>query len=296
MKDLYQEVTDRIIASLEAGALPWLKPWKAGKGTASGLPFNAASNRAYSGVNTLLLMMAGADAGYSSDAWMTYKQAQERGGQVRKGEHGQRVVLWKMRAVKDRDEKADEGTGRMIPLIRAYTVFNLDQIDGIEPPAIEAPEAGPEGLARAEAYIAATGAQIRHGGDRAYYTTGGDFIQLPHLAQFTDLASYYATALHELTHWTGADHRLARKYGRRFGDESYAAEELVAEMGAAFQCARLGIEGEVRHAGYIDSWLRVLKADNRAIFTAARAASAAADYLADFSRETITEDDEREAA
>jgi len=273
MRNIYQEVTDKIVAALEAGTPPWVKPWKAGRPDAAGLPFNFKSGRQYNGVNILLLWARALVNGYSSAGWMTYNQAKQAGGHVRKGEHGEQIVYWDHRLIPEKD---DPEKLRRVPFLKVFTVFNLDQIEDIERPA---PPERPAGLDHVDAFIKATGATINHGGDRAYYNRAGDRVQLPHAADFRSMGEYYATALHELTHWTGHESRCARQFGQRFGDEAYAAEELVAEMGAAFLCAELGIEGKLQHPAYISHWLKVLKQDNRAIFTAAKAASAAADYL-----------------
>lgn len=270
--DIYQEVTNRIIASLEAGAPAWVQPWK--NNSPTGLPYNAGTGRRYSGVNVALLWAEAADRGYASSGWLTYKQAQAVGGQVRRGEKGTKVVFWRMREVRD----ADTGELEQIPLAAMFTVFNEAQIDGLKPVTAE-PVSVFTGHGGAEACISQSGASIHHGGNRAFYSPAADQITLPERSQFKSPADYYATALHELVHWSGHASRLNRSLKGRFGDEAYAAEELIAELGAAFLCASLGVEGKLQHEGYIASWLRVLKNDKRAIFTASSAAQKAADFL-----------------
>lgn len=282
---LYQQVTDQIIAALEAGTPPWVRPWTAtGKGGA--FPHNARTGRTYNGINVLLLMMAADNAGYASGGWLTFKQCTEFGGHVRKGERGQVVCFWKFLDGTQRDGDGNtvrDGDGnampRKIPMLRTYYVFNVQQCDGLEIAAQpqlpidddDAPELMPQ--------IDAIGARVNYGGDRAYYSMQSDSIGMPRPETFRDRESFYATLLHEITHWTGHASRCDRQFGRRFGDEAYAAEELVAEIGSAFLCSHLGVPmEELQHPSYIASWLRVLRADNRAIFTASRHAQAAADY------------------
>jgi antirestriction protein ArdC len=293
MKDVYQQVTNTIITALESGTAPWHKPWSP---TLPGAKVNAqrpirATGEAYNGVNVLLLWSRQMASGYTSPQWMTFKQALALGGCVRKGEKGE-MVVYADRSVKTRHNDATgEDETYAIPFMKAYTVFNTEQIDGL--PArfttrpVEAPVAVETRNASVDAWVSATGADVRHGGDRAFFIPSADYVQMPHLAQFDDAEAYYATLLHELTHWTHGTGRIEREFGRkRWGDEGYAAaEELVAEMGAAFLCADLGVSASPRadHASYIEWWLRVLKNDKRAIFTAAGHAQRAADYLHGFS-------------
>ncbi len=272
--DLYQTVTDQIVAQIEAGTLPWLRPWAVSNKGDTSLPHNAATGRPYSGVNVMLLWATAASRGYASNGWMAYRQAEGKGAQVRKGETGTTITF-----VKVLERTNAEGEDERIPMLRAYTVFNVAQIDGLPEAAPAAPVTEIERHAAADAMIRATGAVIHHRGDAAFYSPATDTITLPVAGAFETPAHYYATAAHELVHWTGSKHRLDRTFGKRFGDAAYAAEELVAEIGAAYVCATLGIEGKLRHADYVASWLKVLKADKRAIFTAASAASKAADLL-----------------
>jgi|SRR5215467_3180545 len=282
--DLYQTVTDRIISQLEAGTVPWVQPWRNNvAGAAVALPHNAATGRNYSGVNVLLLWVHGMAVGHRSHGWLTYKQAAELGGHVRAGEHGVHVVYADRFIPKSERAKPDEDQKARY-FLKAYTVFNREQCDGL-PAAPDAPPAPtmPELHEAADRLIRNSGARIAVAGSRAYYDIGRDCIAVPPIEAYEPNAiNWYRTTLHELTHWTGAEHRLARKFANRHGSPDYAREELVAEMGAAFTCAALGIEPTVRHADYIGSWLRVLREDNRAIVSAASQASKAADYLLKF--------------
>jgi antirestriction protein ArdC len=274
---VYEAVTRSIIAELEQGAAPWVKPWKGGNRSGV-LPANAITGRCYSGINIPILWHAADLHGYPTNAWLTFKQALERDACVRKGEKGTQVVFTKQLSVK-KDDDADEE--RQISMLRAFTVFNVAQVEGFDAPDTTAAPAPPAGAA--DAFAAATGADIRHGGDKAFFIPSMDFIVLPDPESFQSVEHYHATKLHELIHWSGHASRLDRDLNNRFGTRAYAAEELVAELGAAFLCAHLGVQGQLRHAGYIDSWLSLLKTDERAIFTAASKASHAADYLRSFS-------------
>lgn len=217
--------------------------------------------------------------GYKTPNWMTYQQALTLGAQVRKGEKATTVVFTKQLNVKDKETEEEKKVG----MLRTYAVFNEDQIDGL--PTIELTQVNPELPLNetVERFIAATHADIRLGGNKACYIPSQDFIALPHKHQFRGLEHFYATALHELSHFTGHETRLNRDLKNRFGTKAYAAEELVAELSAAFLCAHLGITGELRHAEYIANWITLLKEDQRAIFTAASLASKASDYLRQFS-------------
>jgi antirestriction protein ArdC len=282
--DLYSRVTNCIIAELEKGVRPWLKPWNAQNAEGRITRPLRANGQPYKGINVLMLWGEAVANGYNCPIWMTYKQAQELGAQVRKGEHGSLVVYADRMRRTDTNDNGDE-TEHEIPFLKGYTVFNCDQIDGLPDhfyikPA--PPLSAPARIEAAEHFTAATRAGFRHGGNRAFYAIDADRVQVPPFESFADPESYYATLLHELTHWTRHPTRLAREFGRkRWGDEGYAAEELVAELGAAFLCADLALTLEPRpdHASYIASWLTVLKNDKRAIFTAAAYAQRAADYL-----------------
>ena len=282
-RDLYQHVTNRILEDLERGVRPWLKPWSASNVGGSILP-RRHNGIPYQGVNVLLLWSEAMARGYTATTWMTFRQALELGAHVRKGETGT-LVVFADRITRAEDGQNGESIERSIPYLKSYTVFNVEQIEGLPPkylPQAPAPISAETRHAQAEGFIAATRAIIRFGEDRAFYAPAFDVIQLPPLPAFRDTESYYGTALHELTHWTGHPSRCARELnGHRFGSESYAFEELVAELGSAFLCAELGITPEVRddHAAYLASWLAVLKQDKRAIFAAASQAQRAADYL-----------------
>jgi antirestriction protein ArdC len=272
-RDIHQEVTDAIIAKIENGTGTWKKSWATGLG---GVALRA-NGKPYKGINQLILMFAG----YSNPNWMTYKQASELGGQVRKGEKSTTVVFFKPLKVEDKKT----GEEKTVPLLRAYNVFNAEQVDELPArfyPTTDAKHSEPK-IAEAEAYLAATGAEIRHGGDRAFFSPQQDFIQLPNFDQFDDASSYYGTAMHELVHWTGHESRLDRNLKTAHGTKDYAREELVAELGAAFLTTGLNIETEVRddHAEYLAWWLAILKEDKKAIFKAATAAQKAVSFLDD---------------
>jgi antirestriction protein ArdC len=276
LKDVYASVTNTIIAAMEAGTPPWVHPWEAGAGDMR--PFNLSSGRHYRGINVLLLSLQAMQRGYRANRWMTYQQARSLGAHVRKGEQGSEVVLFKMLDV---ESAANDEDRRVIPLIRSFTVFNADQIADLPPALIPAPSVRHEweACAAAEAILAASGADIRHGGDRAFYSPTEDCIQLPVRSAFTSAADYSRVALHELTHWTGAEGRCNRSLLGRQHIEAYAFEELVAEMGSAFLADHCGLPGALQHAAYIESWLKALKSDKRLIFTAASQAQKAADFL-----------------
>lgn len=288
-KDIYERVTDKIIAELEKGVRPWSKPWS-GEHAAGRITRPLRSNGiAYRGINVVMLWAEAVEKGYSAPIWLTFKQAQEIGGHVRKGEHGSLVVCASTFSKSETDEASGEETERDIPFLKGYTVFNAEQVEGLPEHfyAQAAPPLDPvQRIARADKFFAATGADITHGGNRAFYSHSEDRIQLPPFEMFRDAESYYTTLAHECVHWTKHEKRLDRDLGRkRWGDEGYAAEELVAELGAAFLCADLQLTPEIRdeHSSYIASWLKVLKDDKRAIFTAASHAQRAADFLNGFS-------------
>ncbi|MDG4898611.1 zincin-like metallopeptidase domain-containing protein [Mesorhizobium sp. WSM4976] len=282
---LYSEITDRIIADLERGCVPWVQPW--GRAKASlGLPRNAITGRGYSGINILILWGAVIEHGYPGQGWLTFRQALSLGGNVRKGEHGTTIVHADRFIPKNEKERArqEDDEPHAVPFLKRFTVFNVAQCEGLPEHFYANAEPLPESqiVPRAEALVRATGADIRIGGDRAFYMPSADFVQLPPQPAFFEQINYYRTCFHELGHWTGHPTRLARDFSGSFGTKAYAREELVAEMTAAFTCCWLGIEPTVRHADYIASWLEVLREDNRAIFRAASLASKAADSLLAF--------------
>ena len=276
-RDLYAEVSTRIVAELEAGAAPWVKPWSATAG--QNVPQNAVTNRPYSGCNVILLWLA-RSRGWSTPRFLTFKQALEAGGNVRKGEHGTKVYFIKQLQIKDGDGEDDT---RVIPMLREYTVFNVDQCENLpdsvtagKPMRVRNPDTRD---ALADEFLCSTSADVRESHGEAYYAPGHDFISMPAFGAFKGADHFYCTAFHELTHWTGHKSRLDRDLKNRFGSRNYAAEELVAELGAAFLCAEFGFDGDLRHAGYVATWIELLKADKRAFFTACSKASKAADYL-----------------
>ena len=292
-RNLYRDVTESVITALEAGTVPWVRPWTATGKSASALrPDNASTGRPYSGINILLLWSALFDNGWTSSQWLTYRQARKLGGHVRRGERGTWIFYADRFVPKAERERAErEGTvAQSIPMLKSYTVFNVAQCDDL--PEALTPDRDPpngEDLAdEARRLIQATGADIRHGGDRAFYRRRDDFIQMPPFSAFPEALDYLRTLLHELTHWTGHSERLDRQFGKRFADEAYAREELVAELGAAYLCASLGLEPTLQHASYINFWLDVLKRDHYAIFRAASLASRASDYLLAFRDEQHT--------
>jgi antirestriction protein ArdC len=284
-RDLYQRITDQIVSELERGVAPWRKPWDAGHLAGrvtrplrhNGVPYN--------GINVIVLWCAAMERGFEAPHWMTFRQALELGGHVRKGETGSLVVYANAMNRNEIDDASGEETSRAIPYLKSYTVFNVAQIEGLPEQYLAKPEPRSEAfprIERADRFFAATKADIRHGGDRAYYAAGSDHVQMPPFECFRDAESYAATLAHELTHWTKHTSRLDREFGRkRWGDEGYAMEELVAELGAAFLCADLDLTLEQRddHAAYLSHWLTALKRDNRAIFAAAAHAQRAADFL-----------------
>lgn len=280
---VYQTITQKIAAAIEAGAGEFVMPWhRLGPGLAR--PTNAATVKPYRGVNAVALWAEALTSGYGAGWWATFQQWKQLGAQVRRGEHGATIVVCKRAEATAEDE--EEGPGRRL-LVRAFRVFNADQVDGWEGPTLPARDEVAV-LGQVDAFVARTCAWIIHGGDIAYYDPRSDEIRMPERSRFigsptsSPTHAYYSTLLHELTHWSGASHRLDREFGKRFGDEAYAMEELVAELGAAFLCAELQVTNEPRpdHAAYLASWLKVLNRDPRAIFTAAGRAQDAAEYLA----------------
>ncbi len=302
--DLFQVVTDKIIEALEKGTPPWRKPWSNADGCINigGLPANAVTGRPYSGINVLLLWLDAAEKGFTSHRWLTFKQAQDAGGNVRKGEKSTLVTLFKPFEKKETDEKGkpllDEQGDAVVSqrnFMTSFHLFNIEQCENLPgklsvPVDIAGDETGtpaPDDLERnqrAEQVSACSGVQVVHlPQNRAFYQAGTDRIVMPEAGQFRRPADYYSTLLHELVHSTGHISRLAREgitsSSRRFGDPTYAFEELVAEIGSAFLCAELGVRGDVQHESYIASWLKALKDDKKAIFQASRFAREAFEYL-----------------
>lgn len=285
--DIHQHITNQIISAIESGAGDFKLPWHTGSGSIM-RPTNIASKKPYRGVNIVALWAASYHKNYQSGIWGTYRQWAEAGAQVRKGEKSSFVVFYKEITVgSEPAEGSAETEGETRLFARATPVFAAEQVEGSDLPAPPQPSII-ESIAAADRFVASTGATIAHGGSQAYYRPSTDSIQLPMRESFIGTATstaseaYYSTLLHELTHWTSHATRCDRQLGKRFGDDAYAMEELVAELGAAFLCAELGITAEPRadHAQYLVNWLAVLKADKRAIFTAASKASAATEFLA----------------
>lgn len=283
-QDVYSEITAQLIAAIEADPGKPELPWRKSSGPLF-MPVNALTQNAYNGINIVSLWVAAEVKSYATPVWATYRQWTELGAQVRKDEKSSLVIFYKeFDAEPDPDDASDDGKRRVA---RASRVFNAAQVDGYEAMAQPDPLGPIERIAAGDLFVHATDAKIEHGGDRAYYRPSTDQIQMPSEDAFCGTATmsrsegYYATLVHELTHWSGAKNRLNRDFGKRFGDHAYAAEELVAEIGAAFLCAELQITQETRadHAQYLAQWLQLMKGDPKAIFAAAAKASEAASYL-----------------
>jgi len=280
MNKVYDIVTGRILESLDRGTVPWRRPWS------TGLPRNATTNRPYHGINTVLLGMAP----YSDQRWLTYKQAGQLGGNVRKGERSTMVVFWKQHTVKDEhshgeEREHDEESTRTIPLLRYYNVFNVQQCDGLSLEPIKANHVEPLAAAQAIVDSMPNPPSIAHdGGNRAYYVPSTDTVHMPAMATFHGAEGYYSTAFHELSHSTGHQSRLDRNTlatPAPFGSLIYSREELVAEFGAAFLCSHAGIDNTLDNsAAYIAGWSRALRSDKRLVITAASQGQKAADYIA----------------
>jgi antirestriction protein ArdC len=277
---------------LEAGTAPWQKPWESGK--AGTMPYNPTTNKPYRGGNVLALAIAGMRKGYDDPRWMAYRQTAEKGWQVRKGEKASNIEFSEVGRGKDDEGESDADKPRSRMIHRVYSVFNAQQIDGIPPVHIE-PRKPLEVIEAGEKILSESGAEIRHGGDRAYYTRAGDYIRLPQKDQFHDAPAYYATACHELIHWTGNEKRLNRETltksrGIGAADEHYAREELAAEVGRWLLSLETGIPHDPsQHTAYIASWLEALKKDKNEIFRAASAASKATDYVLHQERDKVEE-------
>lgn len=295
MSDIYLDVTNKIVSALSQGVIPWIKPWTtSGSSADTPFPINAITRRPYAGINIPLLWAEARLRGYRQDRWLTYNQARKAGGHVRNGEQSTLAVLYKPVSKEAHDEEGqvvrdEQGNIKMVQfaLLRTHCLFNIEQTEGL-PNEEQHHYEGEDSMAfidhaPAERLLASSGARIDHRyGDSVCYLPIRDVIQLPTKAQFVDVGSYYATALHELTHWSGHHARLNREGitgGHGFGSAEYAFEELVAEMGAAFLCALTGTQGELRHEEYLASWLKILKEDKRAIFRASGQAREASEYL-----------------
>jgi antirestriction protein ArdC len=290
-QDIYTRITNQIVSHLERGVRPWARPWNAEHAAGRITRPLRHNGKPYSGINVLSLWSNAMTQNFAAPIWMTFKQATELDGHIRKGEKGSLVVYADSVTRTETDKETGGEIEREIPFLKGYTVFNVEQIDGL--PAVYYAKAAPQldtvaRIERAERFFAALGAVIGHGGNRAFYSVTNDTIQMPPFVSFRDADSYYATLAHECTHWTGSPGRLNRDFsGHRFGSKGYAVEELVAELGAAFLSADLELSLEPRedHASYIATWLDVLAQDNRVIFTAATHAQRAAEYI----NRTVTE-------
>jgi antirestriction protein ArdC len=282
--DLYQKVTDIIIEHLEAGTTPWQKPWTGNHMNAFTMPKNIVSGKDYNGINVLLLWCASFQQEYASNEWASFRQWNQQKESIRKGEKGTMVVYY------DFVEKEDDnGEIKKVPFMKSYVVFNRCQLASYEPVKETVIPSKPlaERLEHVENFVSNTKAVIRHKGRKACFVPSKDEIHMPKIEAFVDTdystatEGYYSTLMHELMHWSGHPHRLDRSFGKRFGDYTYAAEELVAELGAAFLCAELEITREPRkdHANYIAGWLTALKNNKYLVTTAANTASKAVDYL-----------------
>jgi antirestriction protein ArdC len=284
--DLYQTITQQVIATVAAGAGTYHMPWHC-QGSV-GMPANAITGRGYRGINTLLLWAAATRAGYSSGKWATYRQWCQKGCQVRKGSKATLVLFWK--PIERHDDDGEE-LAKRCSIARAFSVFNADQVDGHTPESCVL--GTKQRIEGAETFFAAMPAAIWQGGDSAFFDPVSDTISIPSFGAFSSSEAYYGVLAHELTHWTGTKDRLNRDLSGRFGSEAYAMEELVAELGAAFVSGHLGLASTPRddQAAYIASWLKVLRQDSRAIITAASRAQAAADYLISLARHRTANDD-----
>jgi len=284
-QDIYTRITNQIVSHLEKGVRPWVRPWNAEHAAGRTTRPLRHNGKPYSGINVLSLWASAMTQNFAAPIWMTFKQATDLDARVRKDEKGSLVVYADRITRKETDEETGGEIDREIPFLKGYTVFNVEQIEGL--PEVYYAKAAPTldpvaRIERAEKFFAMLGATIRHGGNRAFYSISADAIQMPPFESFEDANSYYGTLAHECTHWTGSKKRLDRDFGgHRFGSEGYAVEELVAELGAAFLCADLELALEPRpdHASYIATWLKVLAADNRAVFAAAAHAQRAAEFI-----------------
>ena len=270
--DIYDTVTNRIIENLEKGCIPWIKPWD----TENTLDKNIKTGNEYNGINRIILGMSG----YQSNIWASFKQWKDLGANVKLHEKGTAIVFYKpVSGVKVTSE------GETIIYNSVFTtsyIFNAEQVEGIEIKPRDIEDKPFLNNLDIDTMVMNTGANIRHSGNSAYYKPSEDYINMPIKSDFNDEAGYYATLLHELTHWSGAKHRLDRTKGKRFGDTAYAFEELIAELGSAFLCEKYAVKGDIRHEGYIQSWLQALKNDNKMIFSASAYAQKSTDYIVNF--------------
>lgn len=285
--DIYQKITDQIIASLEAGVAPWHRPWSAGNATGRiTLPIRS-SGVPYQGINTILLWCEAVSQGYQSPSWVTFKQAKALGGSVRKGEHGS-MVVYADRFTKKGEDANGEEVEKTIPFLKAYTVFNADQVDGLPDQFYAKAQPVLDAVKRdeaADAFFRATGADVRHGGNKCFYVPSMDYVQMAPYETFADPVRYYGTLSHEVVgHWSGHPSRLNRDLSGKFGSRAYAYEEMAAEIASAMTCAELGLEPVVHedHASYIATWLKLLHDHPKAIVSAASMAQRAVEFVKSF--------------
>jgi antirestriction protein ArdC len=291
--DKYNAVTERIVEQLERGCAPWVRPWVTTG--ISDFPTNISSERHYRGANVLTLWIAQAACAYPTAEWLTFKQARELGGKVRKGEHGS-AIFYASTFEKIDETPAGDERARSIAFMKSFTVFNVAQCEGLPERTSIAALTPFERIRNADAFVRAIGADVRHGGDAAFFSPGTDSITLPLPEAFVAPEHYYGTSFHEHGHWTGAKHRLDRQFGKRFGDSAYAFEELVAELTSAFVCAQLAIPCQLRHPEYLAHWVSILKGDAQAIWTASARATEAAAYLCRLAGHDVAERSEDVAA
>ncbi len=278
VNDLYASVTKEVIRQLEEGTPPWVRPWRDAKLTGVGMiPSNLVTGRLYSGGNILLLWLTASQRGFGSLQFATYAQINGIGAKVKKGEKATHVIFTKHGVKKD-----ESGEDKAMTIVKSYPVFNIDQIEGVPDKYLAAQEAPKTQIViytKASDFVKGTGIRVKNGGNRAAYYPGGDEVVMPFANQFESEEAYFGTLNHELIHASGHKNRLDRQFGKKFGDTAYAREELTAELGSAFLCARLEIPATYRSASYLDSWLKVLKEDSRAIFNAASYAGQASEWL-----------------
>ena len=274
--DIHQQITDQILEAMEQARTTGRRLWD----SQPSLPMNLTTGKPYQGINTLILWAAGLQNAYTSPYWLTYKQASDKGGQVRKGEHGTLCVFYKPWEAQESNTETGETETTRGAVLKSFRVFNLDQVDGIEAPARE-PRAPFAPIEDAERILQASPARIVEGGAQAFYRPATDTIYLPAREAFINPEAFYSTALHEVTHSSGHASRLARDFSGRFGTEAYAFEELIAEVGSAFLGADIGILGATLpyHADYLSNWIKILRNDKKAILTAAAQASKAHAFI-----------------
>lgn len=278
--EIHRIIADQVIKAMETSGTDWVKSWTTPAGQ---LPTSMSTSKQYRGINLLILGMTRAANGYGSHHWATYKQWASMGAQVQKGQKSATIILYKPIKIEDKAT----GEDKMIPLLRTFSVFNADQVDGYDAPAIvdeidHTKLAQPDTLA--DQLAARAGCDVRFSDpDRAFYSPGHDFVNMPRATQFGTVTDYAATLLHELTHWTGHKSRLDRQFALTNGSKDYAKEELVAELGAAMMCGSLGITPAPRedHAKYLAGWMRRLKDEPKVIFSAAAKANQAAEWIFD---------------